>query len=97
MKQLIFVLLGFGLVLTVGAKAQTAATDNKISESITFHDMPNGKSQYGIFEGRSPCAQISKLLGAHLPADLDHLKWQVILPTAGRGIEEDHIVLGNFE
>ena len=41
--------------------------------------MPKGKNVYGIFEGRSSCAQFSKLMGATLPADLDHLKWQLIL------------------
>lgn len=80
MKKLIYILpLAFVLLLTGNAKGQTAAADNKISESITFHDMPKGKGVYGIFEGRSPCAQISKLIGADLPADLDHLKWQLIL------------------
>jgi hypothetical protein len=80
MKKLIYILpVCFGLLFGRDAKSQTAAADNKISESITFHDMPKGKAVYGIFEGRSPCAQISKLLGADLPADLDHLKWQLIL------------------
>jgi hypothetical protein len=79
MKQVLFIIsLCFALLLTGETKAQTASSDNKISESITFHDMPKGKNVYGIFEGRSPCAQISKLLRATLPPDLDHLKWQVI-------------------
>jgi hypothetical protein len=80
MKQATFItFLCFALLLTRETKAQTASADNKISESITFHDMPKGKNVYGIFEGRSPCEQISKLMGANLPADLDHLKWQLIL------------------
>jgi len=80
MKQAILIIfVCFGLLLTSKTEAQTASADNKISESITFHDMPKGKNVYGIFEGRSPCAQIDKLMGATLPAELDHLKWQVIL------------------
>ena len=80
MKQtIVTIALYFALLLSFDTKAQTAARDNKVSESITFHDMAKGKNVYGIFEGRTPCAQISKLLGATLPAELDHLKWQVIL------------------
>ena len=80
MKQAILIIsVCFALLPASEIKAQTASTDNKVSESITFHDMPKGKNVYGVFEGRSPCAQVSKLLGATLPADLDHLKWQVIL------------------
>jgi len=80
MKELILIkVLCFALLLlTSETKAQTASVDNKVSESITFRDIPKGKNVYGIFEGRSPCAQISKLLGSTLPADLDHLKWQAI-------------------
>src|SRR4051794_22771129 len=76
---ILIVSLCCALLLACETKAQTASADNKISESITFHDMPKGKNVYGIFEGRSPCAQISKLMGATLPADLDYLKWQLIL------------------
>lgn len=79
MKKLIYISpLALILLLTGNANAQTAAADNKISESITYNDPPKGKGLFGIFEGRSPCAQINKLIGANLPADLDHLKWQVI-------------------
>jgi len=80
MKKLIYILPAcFGLLLAGNAKGQTAASDNIISESITFHDMPQGKGVYGIFEGRSPCESISRQLGAKMPADCDHLKWQLIL------------------
>jgi hypothetical protein len=40
--------------------------------------MPKGPSDYGIFEGRSPCG-ISTQMDANMPADCDHLKWQLIL------------------
>ncbi|HMG10757.1 MAG TPA: hypothetical protein VK609_19730, partial [Mucilaginibacter sp.] len=61
MKQLIFILSAcFGLSLTHSAQGQTAAIDNKISESITFKEMPKGPAVYGIFEGRTPCFEISR-------------------------------------
>jgi hypothetical protein len=79
MKQLIFILSAcLGLSLTHSAKGQTAAIDNKISESITFREMPKDAAVYGIFEGRTPCFEISRQLGTNLPPDCDHLKWQLI-------------------
>ena len=79
MKQLIFILSACaGLSLALCVKGQTAAADNKVSESITFSQKPNGPAVYGIFEGRTPCSEISRQLGAKLPADCDHLKWQII-------------------
>lgn len=42
--------------------AQTAGVDNKISQSITFHAIPNGPSIYGIFQGRCPCDGIANRL-----------------------------------
>ena len=45
MKQAILIIfVCFGLLLTSKTEAQTASADNKISESITFHDMPKGKN-----------------------------------------------------
>ena len=78
MKQLFLILLAC-LTLSIGhsARAQTAAADNKVSESITFNEMPKGPAVYGIFEGRSPCG-ISRQMGADMH-DCDHLKWQLIL------------------
>jgi len=86
MKQFIYILCCcLGLSLTQLAKGQTAAADNKVSESITFSEPPKGPSIYGIFEGRTPYFQILRQSGADspaagtLPADYDHLKWQLIL------------------
>lgn len=79
MKKIVLMLLScFGFLLTFSAKGQTAAADNKVSESITFSQPPKGLGIYGIFEGRTPCFEINRQLGANLPADCDHLKWQVI-------------------
>jgi len=78
MKKLIYILALHLLVFT-HARAQTAAVDNKISESITFSEPPKGPGIYGIFEGRTPCYPISSMMGATMPADCDHLKWQLIL------------------
>ena len=79
MKHLIFILsICLGLSLPNSVRGQTAAADNKVSESITFRKMPKGSDVYGIFEGRSPCG-ISRQMGATMPGDCDHLKWQLIL------------------
>jgi hypothetical protein len=78
-KQLMALITALGCLLYHSAIAQTAATDNKVSGSITFTEKPKGLGVYGIFEGRSPCAAISRQLGANLPASCDHLKWQLIL------------------
>lgn len=83
MKKFVYILSAWlfslpGLLSTHCAKGQTAAADNKVSESITFHEMPKGLAVYGIFEGRSPCCEISRELGSDLPPDYDHLKWQIV-------------------
>lgn len=79
MKKLIYLLYTcFSLLIIQGVKGQTAATDNKVSETLTYREMPKGLSVYGIFEGRTPCSEISRQLEANLPRDCDHLKWQII-------------------
>lgn len=78
MKRLICI-LPVCLLWITGLQAQTAAVDNHISESITFRDMPKGPRVYGIFEGRSPCTQITSVLHVTMPAGCDHLKWQLTL------------------
>jgi len=78
-KPLVFILSAcLGLSLSDSARGQTAAADNKVSESVTFGEMPKGKAVYGIFEGRSPCG-ISRQMDPNMPSDCDHLKWQLIL------------------
>jgi len=80
MKRLFFIpTLFIGVLLIQNAHAQTSAADNKISESITFREMPKWPGVYGIFEGRTPCDDFSRRMDPKLPADLDHLKWQLIL------------------
>src|SRR5882672_1377696 len=80
MKRVSYILsLCFGLLATYDTKGQASATDNKVQESITFSDMPKGPAVYGIFEGRTPCCEISRQMGVDMPVGLDHLKWQLIL------------------
>ena len=79
MKPFIILPVCLGLLLTHRVKGQTAAADNKISESITYSDPPKGKDLYGVFEGRTPCMELSRKLRSGLPPDCDHLKWQLIL------------------
>lgn len=79
MKQLIYVLSAcFGLLLTHTAHGQTAAADNKISESITFGEVPKGLALYGVFEGRTMCPEINRQLRGNMPPGCDRLKWQII-------------------
>jgi len=79
MKQIIYIMSAcIGLLLTNNIKGQTAAADNKVSGSITFSEPPAGRALYGIFEGRSPCTEISRQLGSEMPPGCDHLKWQVV-------------------
>jgi hypothetical protein len=79
MKKFIFIVSAcFTLSLGHSVKGQTAAADNKVSESITYSEMPKDPSVYGIFEGRSPCG-IARQMGAGMKAGCDHLKWQLIL------------------
>lgn len=78
MKKIIYI-LPLCLLAFTEVNAQTTAADNRVSESITFSEPPKGPGVYGIFEGRSPCYPISRMMGASMPADCDHLKWQLIL------------------
>ena len=78
MKPFIFILTAFCL-FAYNASGQTTATDNKVSESVTFSAMPKDPTVYGIFEGRSPSLGVNQQLGGGLPSDYDHLKWQLIL------------------
>jgi hypothetical protein len=79
MKRLIYILSAcFGLLLTHSANAQTAAADNKVSESITFNGVPKGPGVYGIFEGRTPCTGVVRQFGSEMPSGCDHLKWRII-------------------
>jgi len=61
------------------SQAQTAAADNKLSQSITFHPIPNGPSVYGVFQGRVPCTEIAKQIKISTDADCTKLKWSLTL------------------
>ena len=56
------------------SNSQTAAVDNKLSQSITFHAIPKGPSVYGVFQGRCPCDGIVNNLGLAVDSDCDKLK-----------------------
>jgi hypothetical protein len=59
-------------------KAQTAAADNKLSETITFRPIPKGPSVYGVFEGRPPCLETAIQLKIPIPDDCVKLKWRLV-------------------
>jgi hypothetical protein len=57
------------------SKAQTAAPDNKLSQTITFRPIPTGPGVLGVFEGRPPCVEIARQLKISTPDDCIKLKW----------------------
>jgi len=60
--------------------AQTAASDNKLSQSYTYrHPIPKGPAVYGIFEGRPPCREIAKQVDSPATAECTKIKWRLIL------------------
>lgn len=59
--------------------AQTAAVDNKLSQTITFRPIPKGPSVLGVFEGRPPCYGVAKQLKVSISAECIKLKWNLIL------------------
>jgi hypothetical protein len=61
------------------SKAQTAAVDNKLSQSITFHPIPKGPGVFGVFQGRSPGLEIVRQLQLVTTADDNKLKWSLTL------------------
>ena len=44
-----------------------------------FKNFPKGPQVYGCFEGRSPCQEIARLLGAERGEECTKIKWQLIL------------------
>jgi len=59
------------------SNAQTAAVDNKLSQTITFHPIPKGPSVLGVFEGRPPCLEIARQLKISTTTDCVKLKWDL--------------------
>ncbi|HTE30309.1 MAG TPA: hypothetical protein VK666_08040 [Chryseolinea sp.] len=60
------------------SEAQTAAVDNKLSKTITFHPIPKGPAVFGIFEGRAPCPVIARQLKLATTPDCEKLKCDLI-------------------
>jgi hypothetical protein len=79
MKAILVVSLTVFCSLLVNlSKAQTAAADNKLSQTITFRPIPKGPSVFGVFEGRPPCIEIAKQLKIPIPGDCEKLKWDLV-------------------
>lgn len=80
MKKFLFAWVTIAFLLVVNLlKAQTAAVDNKLSQTPTNHTIPKGPSLFGVFEGRPPCSEIAKQLQISTPSDCVKLKWVLIL------------------
>lgn len=76
---LILIVTAFCSLLGNLSRAQTAAADNKLSQTITFRPIPKGPSVLGVFEGRPPCYGVAKQLKVSTSADCVKLKWNLIL------------------
>lgn len=74
----LFLVAGFFL-LAFSSNAQTAAVDNKLSKSITFHPIPTGPAVYGIFEGRPPCQEIARQVDSPASSECTKVKWRLTL------------------
>ena len=75
---IVFVTAFFSLFVTI-SEAQTAAADNKLSQTITFHPIPKGPSVFGVFEGRFPCPGVARQLRISIDADCAKLKCDLTL------------------
>ena len=80
MKQpVLIIVLALGLLIPGFAIAQTAAADNKVSQSITFHAIPAGPQVPGVFQGRPPCKGLVTQLGLAIDAGNPKLKCNLVL------------------
>ena len=80
MKHILIVSVMAFLSLFVNlSEAQTAAADNKPSQTITFHPIPKEPSVFGVFEGRFPCFDVARQLKISIDADCVKLKCDLIL------------------
>ena len=59
-------------LLAINAPAQSDSTN-------FWKNLPKGPQVHGYFEGRSPCREISKMLGAAVREECIKIKWQLIL------------------
>lgn len=74
----IVIAIAFCCMLAGVSKAQTAAADNKLSQTVTFRPIPAGLAVIGVFEGRPPCNEIAKQLNISTPDDCIKLKWRLV-------------------
>jgi len=76
----IIIAITFSFLIIDKSTAQTAARDNKLSQSFTYHrPIPKGPSVYGIFEGRPPCREIAKQVDSPATAECEKIKWRLVL------------------
>jgi len=77
---LITIVIAFSFLFVDKSTAQTAAPDNKLSQSYTYRrPIPKGPSVYGIFEGRPPCREIAKQVDSPATAECTKIKWRLVL------------------
>jgi hypothetical protein len=78
MRNTTFYFLAFFSVLFYHARAQTAIV-NRPAKNTARVPIPEGSAVVGVFDGRSPCQEISKELGINSGAECTKIKWRLIL------------------
>ena len=72
-----FVMIAIGVATLAAAEPPPRATA-AVSTNY-WRNLPQGPQVYGLFEGRSPCQQIVKVLKAEGREECTKIKWQLVL------------------
>jgi hypothetical protein len=78
MKNMALYLLVFFAVLSSHAQSQTVIV-NRPAKNTARVPIPEGATVVGVFDGRSPCQEISKELGVNRGPECIKIKWRLIL------------------
>jgi hypothetical protein len=79
MKKIISLFLAGLYFFPTGAYTQTGRPANMPSQTTYSSRIPGGPSLYGVFEGKTPCLEISRELDIDVTAACTKRKWGLIL------------------
>lgn len=80
MKTICLILLNCCLIVWTLLSGRAAnAADTSTSTNFWRESPRQGPHIYGYFEGRSPCQEVTRLLGVPKSEDCIKIKWQLIL------------------
>lgn len=73
----------FNLLLTITLLTSQLVSaqpddENKPTKNV-YSKLPAGPEVYGVFDGRTPCEEISRALRHAFPSDCFKLKWRIVL------------------